>query len=90
MPRIVHGTLTANQVATVTLDEPYELVEVLSRNGAAEIYFRLDGQSPTVGGNDCQVVPAAVGSVVVGGITTAPTVVTLISVGSPTYTVSGS
>jgi len=86
---IIHGTLAANVVTTVTLDQPYELIEVVNRNAAGEIYFRLDGTTPTVGGTDCQVVPAIIGSVSMDGITTANTTVLLISSAACNFTVSG-
>lgn len=89
MAHIVHGTLTANQVATVSLDEPYELVEVLNRNGAGEIYFRLDGTDPVIGADDCYVVPATIWTTEAAGILTAPTTVLLISDAACTYSVTG-
>lgn len=73
----------------MSLDEPYELVEVLNRNGAGEIYFRLDGTDPVIGGDDSQVVPAVIGATEVGGIVTQPTTVLLISAAACDYTVSG-
>jgi hypothetical protein len=99
MAHIVHGTLVAGVVTTVQLDEPFEDVEVLNRSGSAEIYFRLDGVAPTVGGTDCQVVPASISGVQVNGITSLAqkadgsipgSTVKLISSGTPTFTVSGS
>jgi hypothetical protein len=90
MARIAHGTLTPNTVATVTLDSDFGSVEVLNRNGVAEIYFTVDGAVPTVGGADTEVLPAALGSVDVASIASGPTVVKLISTGAATYSVRGS
>lgn len=87
MANIEHGTLVADTVTTVTLDSDAQEVEVLNRDGAAEIYFTVDGADPTVEGDDCQVLPAAIGAVQVrapgGGVTD----VKLISEGTPTFSV---
>jgi hypothetical protein len=82
-----HATLTANTVDTVTLPVEATLVEVLNRDGAAEIYFTVDGSVPTVGGDDTQVLPASVGGLEFGSPQIAQTVVKLISSGTPKYTV---
>lgn len=89
--RVISATLTATTVDTVTLDADYTAVEVLSRNGAAEIWFTTDtGIAPTVGGANCDVLPAAIGSLIVDASAYGtPTVVKLISAGAPTYTVKG-
>jgi hypothetical protein len=95
MARIKHGTLVASTVATVTLDlvdsgrivSRQKRVEVINRDGAAEIYFTVDGTTPTVAGDDCFVLPAAMGSLEVGAPKGTPTVVKLISSGTPTYSV---
>lgn len=85
-----HGTLVAATVDTVTFTGiDFNEVEVLNRNGAAEIYFTVDGTAPTVGGTNCYVLPAAITSAIVGVPTTGATVVKLISAGTPTYSVSG-
>lgn len=89
--RIVHATLTANTVDTITLDGDYIAVEILNRNGAAEIYATVDtSAAPTVGGTGCDVLPAAIGSLTIdaSGYGT-PTTVQLISSGTPAYTVKG-
>jgi hypothetical protein len=57
MPRIVHDTSVADTVAVVTLDADYDSVEVMSR-GESDIYFRVDGEDPTVEGDDCYLVLA--------------------------------
>lgn len=82
-------TLTAETVDTVTFDGSLFEVEVIS-DGAAPLYFTLDGSDPVVGGAACYHMPAiaSVREVRVdyrGGVT-----VKLISEGTPTYSVSRS
>lgn len=89
--RIIHATLTANTVDTITLDSDYISVEILSRDGAAEIYATVDTTvTPAVGGTGCDVLPAVIGSLTLdaSGYGT-PTVVRLVSAGTPAYTVKG-
>lgn len=84
--RGVHKTLVASTVDTVTFARDCDRVEVVNRDGAAELYFTTDGTAPTVGGNNTFVLPAALGSYVVtaqGGLS----VVQLISAGTPAYSV---
>lgn len=89
MPTARHGTLVASTVTTVTLPSNVTQLEVLNRSGSAEIYFTVDGStSPTVGGNDCYVLPASIGATIVSSQDTANTVVRLISSGTPTYSVT--
>jgi hypothetical protein len=63
-----HLTLTANVVSTVTLTaaDNFSTFEVLNRNGLGEVYISHDGTAnptnPTVGGNDFDVVVAAIGA----------------------------
>lgn len=93
MAHIQHGTLTANAVTTITLDEPYQALTVLCRaTAAAEIYFRSDGTVPTVGGADCHVVTFQVPMVLVedAGDGENNLVVQLISNANTAYTVMGS
>jgi hypothetical protein len=56
--RIVHGTLVAATVTTVTLDHDYNSVEVMNRSTTSDLYFRVDGTDPVVAGNDSYVVPS--------------------------------
>ncbi len=93
-----HGTLEAATVATVTVTAAkatgavnqigLPAIEVLNRSGSAEIYFTVNGADPTVGGEDCHVLPAAVCALSVPGVGS-PVTVKLISVGTPTYSVIG-
>jgi hypothetical protein len=84
---VTHQTLAAATVDTVTLALDFNQVEVLNR-GTTDIYFTADGTTPTVGGNDCQIVLAG-GGVKVDVPTAGATVVKLISSGTPAYTVTG-
>jgi hypothetical protein len=89
--RIIHATLTGGAVDTVTLDGDYLDVEILSRDGAAEIYFTVDTNlTPTVGGANCDVLPAVIGSVTLdaSGYGT-PTTVRLIATSPVAYSVKG-
>lgn len=82
-------TLVAATVDTVTFTEDVSVIEVIGLDGAAPIYFTVDGSVPTVGGAKCFVLPAAVSVNEVtapGGV--AP-VVKLISAGTPRYSVVG-
>jgi hypothetical protein len=71
MAYVRHMTLTANTVQTFTVSGASanaSAFEILNRNGAGEIYINHDGTAspadPTVGGNDLDVVPAAVGAAI--------------------------
>lgn len=88
---VVHAQLTASTVDTVTLDGAYTSVEILNRDGSAEIYLNVNNPStaPTVGGTNCDVLPAALGSITLDAGVNTPTVVQLISAGTPAYSVKG-
>ncbi|WP_405673256.1 hypothetical protein [Streptomyces sp. NBC_01530] len=89
--RIVHATLAAATVDTITFDADYTTVEIVNRDGAAEIYATVDtGITPTVGGAGCDVLPAAIGSLTVDASGYgSPTTIKLISSGTPAYSVKG-
>lgn len=88
--RIVSATLTATTVDTITLDVDYTRVEIVNRTGDAEIWVTIDGTDPTVTGNDCDVLPTAIGSLILDAPAIGkPTAVKLISSGTPSYTVKG-
>lgn len=80
-------TLAATTVDTVTFNDDCESVEVRS-NGAAAIYYTVDGSTPTVGGSNCYELPAIPSARAVGVPTAGKTVVKLISPGTPEYSVS--
>jgi hypothetical protein len=85
-----HRTLVAATVDRITLtDSNFGQVEVLNRDGVAEIYFTVDGADPTVGGDGTHVLPASVGAVVVRSSGRQATVVKLISSGTPKYSIRG-
>jgi hypothetical protein len=78
-------TLGANTVDTVNFADDVKQIEVVS-DGAAELYFTVDGTAPTVGGAKCYYLPAFGGArevpVHTGGT------VKLISSGTPKYSVA--
>lgn len=55
-------TLVANNETDVVLPNgtPAQL-QVVARNGLGEIFYTVDGTAPAVAGDDCHIVPAAVG-----------------------------
>lgn len=89
MPDSRHITLTANTVATVTLDSDYDWIEVVNRDGAGEVFFTLDGTNPTVAGNGTLVLPATIGGVEIEYNRTTTAVIKLISAGTPKVSVRG-
>lgn len=66
MAYVRHDTLVANTVKTYTLTDNSSAFEIISRNGLGEVYISHDGTAtpadPTVGGNNFDVIPAAVGA----------------------------
>lgn len=82
-----HATLIAATVATLTFDYDAGEVEVVNVTGTSEVYVRTDGTDPTVGGTGCDVLPAAIGFVRIKVRTDGPTVVKLISAGTPKVSV---
>lgn len=83
-----HGTLSAGTVATVTFTTNHSVVEVINRDGAADIFFVVDSSAtPTVGGNNTWVLPATKCSLEVTAPSEGGTTVKLISSGTPTYSV---
>lgn len=78
-------TLTANVVDTVQFADDVSRIEVVS-DGAAELYFTVDGSNPTIGGANCYYLPAFGGArevpVHTGGL------VKLKSAGTPKYSVA--
>lgn len=84
-----HVTLTAGTVATVTLDDDYDNVEVVNVDGAAAVYFTVNGDAPTIAGNGTNVLPAAIGGFSEYQPTDQITTVRLISSGTPLIAVRG-
>ena len=84
-----YGTLVAAQEDTVSFANDRDTVEVINRDGAAEIWFRVDGTA-AVDSQDCYVVPAAAGAALQVDVTGAgATVVNIISAGTPKVGVLG-
>lgn len=97
----LHATLEADTVLELTLDLPDPTpditsfqtpvpaqVEVLSVDGGAEVYFTTNGEDPTVGGDGCYLLPAAICTLTVDDGTPGPTsTVKLISAGTPRISV---
>lgn len=78
-----HFTLGAASVKTVTLAADASQVEVVNVDGGGRIYFTVDGSTPTVGGDNTYVLPAAIGSLKVPApATSGATVVRLIASGA--------
>lgn len=88
MAQVQHATLVATTVTTMTFTDGFPNIEVTNVDGAAAVYFTVDGTTPTVTGTNCQVIPAAIGSLSVseesGGATST---VKLISSGTPKVSV---
>lgn len=84
-----HAQLVAGAVTTITLDRDYSRVEVTNVDGADAVYFRIGAAAPTVEGDGCEVLPAAIGSLEVDVFTAGKTVVKLISNGAPKVSVRG-
>lgn len=89
MPDSEHATLVASTVKTITLDAQYGRIEVVNVDGAAIVYFTVDGSTPTVAGDGTLVLPAAIGGWEGAPDSDNPTVVKLISTGTPKVAVRG-
>lgn len=85
------ATLVAATQDTVTLTKDYNQVEVTNLDGAAALTVRVDSgvTNATVDGDDCVVLPAAIGSVVIASPAQGNSQVKLISSGTPKYQVRG-
>lgn len=85
----IHGiTLVANQVDTVQFPDDVDEIEILSHDGVAPIYFTVDGSTPAVEGRGSRVLPAAITSVQVEPPTAGPTIVKIVSAGTPKVSVT--
>ena len=80
-------TLTPGEADTVAFARHCNFVDVMSHNGAAAVYFTVDGTSPAVGANAAFMLPEHPGSVRVRIREDGPTAVKLISVGAVVYSV---
>lgn len=79
--------LVANTVTEVDFADDLDRVEVVS-DGAAAVYFTVDGSAPTVAGTNTYFLPAALGAKEVHPPTGGGTKVRLISAGTPTVSVA--
>lgn len=84
-----HHTCVAATAHTFTLDKDYALVEVTNVDGAAEVYYRADGTAPGVAADGSHVLPATICSDEIDPKTSGPTVVKVISAGTPKVSVRG-
>lgn len=83
-----HVTLTADEVEIVTLARDANKITVVNVDGAAAVYFNINtATDPTVGGDGCWVLPAAISAVDVPVTGAGNTVVKLISTGTPAVSV---
>lgn len=91
VPRIVHGTLTASGVSEAKVGNKNMVrFEVTNVDGAAAIYFNwTSADDPVVEGENCEVVPAAVGASITCLVSRRNSVsVQLISEGNPKFSVA--
>lgn len=77
-----HGTLSNAAVDAITISNPWPSITVINRDGTGEIYFTVDGSTPTPGEDNTYVVPATIGTATVQS-PNSPTV-NLIASGSTT------
>lgn len=93
--RATSGTLVASTVATVKFPQYFWNLIVVNRSSNQEIWVRSDGENPTVAGDDCfPVLPQQSITFSNGVLSQEPVVrvgggtqVSLISSGTPAYTV---
>ncbi len=84
MAKVRTVTLTANQVSTVTITGfNASRCEVTNMDGAAAAWFTTDGSTPSVAGDNCVGLPAAISSVEVAEEISGDVAVKLISAGTP-------
>jgi len=88
MSRIKHGTLAAAVVATETVDAFTQQITVVNRSQTGEIYFTVDGSTPTVKGNDTYICLGAK-AVSAYSYTSASTVKLISATGPLEYSVVG-
>lgn len=82
----VHNkTLVANVVDAVSFERDPDQVEVLT-DGAAVLYVTTNGTTPTIGGQDCWIIPAVACARVIPH--NGNQAVRLLSAGTPKYSVT--
>ena len=87
------ATLTASTVDLVFIQDAHTKITVVNDTGTSAIWFTVSRPGgtnpvPTVNGNECFTLPAAIGSVDVRHNGFGGAIVQLISAGTPQYTVS--
>lgn len=92
MAFVRHGVLVAGVVKSIPLpDRRVYKVEISNVDGAAKIFALLtedgDTTSPTINGNDCEVLPASMNSLELNVGEGSDVTVKLISSGTPAYSV---
>ena len=55
-----HGTLDGTDVDTITLTQSSAQFTIVNRSGTHEIYFTVDGTTPTAAADNTYVIPAAI------------------------------
>jgi hypothetical protein len=87
-----YATLAAGVVSTVTFDADYEQVELLNTDGAAEVSVRVGTTGvadPVAGATGVELLPAAIGSLLLDVHTSGPTVVKLLAASAGRVCVRG-
>lgn len=84
-----HATLVADTVTTFTFTVDYGQVEVAVVADPAVVWFRADGQTPVANATGTHVLPAVLSFMTVKPGTAGPTVVKVLSSGTPTVSVRG-
>lgn len=85
----VHNlTLTADTEEVVQFEQDISTIEIVNLDGAAAVYFTVNGVAATVAGSHTRVLPAAINSVLYEPRESDATRVSLISSGTPTVSVT--
>lgn len=79
--------LQPGTVETVLFPGGLGYVTIVSLDGAAPIYFTVDGSVPVVGGARCYVIPAAIATYTAPVSTYGPNAIKMISAGNPVVSV---
>jgi hypothetical protein len=81
-------TLTAASEDTFTFDTDLDQIEITNHGGIHPVYYTTDGTPATVAGRNTRILPAGWHTARVRPYTTGPTVVRVISAGTPTISVT--
>jgi hypothetical protein len=82
-----HGVVAPESVETVSVPVDADTIEVLNR-GSEDIYFTIDKSTPTVNGNNCEIVTAGT-ALEVTRKAAGNAVVKLVATGECAYSVRG-